>query len=353
MLRFKRLNYVDKLCTGMEAFSMLVPDGWTFEGGIRWSPDSPLMPAAAGLKVSGPNGASMQALPGQAFFWTNLRTIQIGFPVGSKYLGAVVCPPFDPVDTIKKIVIPSLRPDVSRLRIVSEERIAMDGASGFEAQFESVTSTYSRGGKVRIEYLSGGEELEEEIVCTVSSFEFLAPAGNSDTAYVFWMLDNVNSFKTHKGMLDGLSDIFQSMVCSFRFNPPWFDRHSRIVRFLKDRQMQRFCSMRQVNEGAEAAEYGNAEAIMRTYTQRHEVHRRIADHIGKLGDVTSEYYDPIQEISVRLPLSYSRAWANDRGEYLLSGGDLEPDIDFIEMWKMMERIIDLPGPETPATSAIS
>lgn len=350
MLRFNMLHYVDRMCTGMEAFSMLIPAGWVFDGGIQWSPNSSMMPASAGYRVSGIDGVEMRALPGQAFIWTNLRTIQIGFPVGSMYLGAMACPPLSPMDVIKKMILPSLRGDVAGIRVVGEEHVAIDGTLGYDAQFDSYTSSFAHGGKLRIEYESDGREMEEEIFCTVTAFEFYMPAEESQVAYVIWIVDNIYSFRAIKGTLDGFSAVFQVMMHSFRINPLWFDRYNRIVHFLKGHQTSRYHSMKQVNDETEVSDNDHKYPGMWSYRQRQEIFRWIAENVGCKISRTDEYYDPIQETSVQLPCGYGCAWTNDASEYVLSSDDhFKPEAP--GAWKQMEKMsIEPPGLQPPVYS---
>lgn len=351
MLRFNTLHYVDRLCTGLEAFSMLLPLGWTFSGGLRWSPNSSMMPASAGWQVSGLDRVEARAIPGQAFIWTNLRTIQIGFPVGSTYLGAISCPPLSPEDVMRKMIVPSLRGDAGYIRVVEEEQVPIDGTLGLDAQFDSYTSSSASGNKLRLEYEQDGREMEEEIFCTVNNFEFVSPLQDGDVAYMVWMADNIHSFRAEKGTLDGFSGAFQVMMHSFRLNPLWFDRYNRIVRFLKDHQTDRFNSIKHVNEVAESM-YGYRAADMGSYRQRQEIYRWIAENMGCKKSRTDEYYDPIQETSVRLPCGYGCAWTNDESEYELSSDDyFKPEAP--GAWKQMEKICIEPPGIWPTASRIT
>jgi len=93
-LKFKTVRYVDEQGIGIEAFTMLIPSDWSFEGGIRWVLDNPGMPAVASFRITSPDGRDeVETFPNQSFFWTtNQMTLQLK-PVGSKNFGAEVRPP--------------------------------------------------------------------------------------------------------------------------------------------------------------------------------------------------------------------------------------------------------------------
>ena len=44
-IHLRRVSCVDELGTGIEAFQLLIPAGWQFEGGVQWTMKNPNMPA--------------------------------------------------------------------------------------------------------------------------------------------------------------------------------------------------------------------------------------------------------------------------------------------------------------------
>jgi len=351
LLHFRTASHIDRACTGIEAFSILMPAGWAFSGGIRWSPEDVMMPAAAGFKVSG-NGITLKALPGKAFFWTDLTQVRARHPIGSKYLGAVVCPPLDPSGMIRDVILPSLRPDAVSVEVVGESPLHMMNVPFTGVEFQSNGSQSLEGHRVDAQYEMHGRIMEEEIFCTITSHRFKVPMGDGDINYIFWLADDIFSFSAEKGKLDNSRGILQTIMYSLRLNLQWLEKYDRIVKYLKDRQVFRQSSLRQLSMDVDNTARPDAGAVLPFYARKQYVYGLIA---GELDDEanTGEYYDPIQQICVRLPGTYDRAWANESGEYLLSNdSDLVPDRSFTEIWKMMERIsLEPPGPQPPAASA--
>ena len=171
----------------------------------------------------------------------------------------------------------------------------------------------------------------------------------SEFNFVIWMADHMFSFRAEKGALDENAGILQSMAYSLRLNPRWLEMYNRIVLFLKDHPVQRPVSLRQLSVDArEAAAVDDAIG----YGMRHSAYHWIAENLGRAG-ATMEYYDPIQQICVRLPATHGHAWANGAGQYLLAGpGDLPPGGGFARIWKMMEPMgVEAPVLEPSAASA--
>lgn len=342
---------MDKACTGLEAFCLLVPDGWAFQGGLKWSVDNTMMPATCGFKITG-DGIEVQALPGQAFFWTSLPQVRLSHPVGSRYLGAMVCPPLNPAEFLNHVMLPALRPDASDLAIVCESGVVDMGSTlGYEATFEHSGSASSGGAMVRVKYLQGGREYEEELYCTITSFAFTIQAGGSRIHSLFWIADHLFSFRAESGRLDRAKDVLQAMMYSFRTNPRWLAKSNRIVLYLKDRQVHKPSSLRQLSVDVDRETILPEDSPL-AYEQHQSAYRWIADSLGE-GYAAGEYYDPIQQICVRLPAGYDFAWASDAGEYLLSNR-VDPAFDYncAGKWKPMEPIpVDSSSGEPSAAPA--
>lgn len=349
MLNFETVSYIDRACTGLEAFSMLLPRGWEFSGGIRWSPEEVMMPAAPAFRASG-GGVTLQALPGKAFFWTDLAQVRARYPIGAGYLGAVVCPPLDAADVIRSAILPSARPGANGLEVVDEGSLGHATAPGAGLEFKACSSSSLEAYRMHVEYETGDRKIEEEIFCTMADYRFSVPVGNHGFGYIFWMADDIFSFSAEKGKLDGSRCVLQAVMSSFRLSPQWLEKYERIKKYLKDRQVFRQSSLRQMSRDVDAVDEPDMGAVMPLHARRQSIYRLIA---GALGDEAAlgEYYDPVQQICVRLPAAYDHAWTDGSGEYLLSNdGDLVPDGSFTEIWKRMERICLEPPEADPPTA---
>lgn len=354
MLRFRTVSCIDKACTGLEAFSLLVPAGWGFEGGVRWSVDNTMMPSTSGFKVAG-DGVEIQSLPGQAFVWTSLPQVRQSHPVGTRYLGATFCPPLDASEFLTLMMIPALRPEVDGLTIIRGiPPVDLGSTLGFEATISPGESAHSFGSGIRVQYRESGKIYEEVLYCTVTTFTYKIPVGTAFIDHIFWMADHLISIRAEQGGLDGMKDLLQAILYSFRINPLWMEKANRIALYLKDRQLNKPYSLRQLGTEIDEAVVPGADG-MQASELRQSGYRWIADRLCGVSS-PGEYYDPIQQICVRLPSGFEHAWASSAGEYLLSNRDdqIEGKCDE-DKWKIMEPInLEAPavGPsETPATCA--
>ena len=355
MLRFRTMSYLDKACTSMEAFSLLVPAGWACEGDVRWSMDNPMLPATCGFKASGQD-VDIQALPGHAFFWTSLPHVRLSHPVGSRYLGATVCPPLNPPDFLRDVVLPAVRPNASDMEFVQlSPPVDMGSTLGYGETFQSCRSASSSGASARVLYVEDGRQYEEELYCTVTTFPFRVQAGGTCIDCIFWIADHLISLRAERGRLAGVKGILQTIVYSFRLNPRWLEKYNRITLFLKDRQLYKPYSLRQLSADVDTITFSSGDLFsdgsLPSGTLRQSAYRWIADSLSDAG-LIAEYYDPIQQICVWLPAGYDLAWVSETGEYVLGDAtddSLEPGVS--GNWQKMEPMGLEPQTGEPSPTA--
>ncbi|MDY6953903.1 MAG: hypothetical protein SWE60_20540 [Thermodesulfobacteriota bacterium] len=339
-LRFKTFSYVDRQGIGIEAFRMLIPWDWQFEGGIRWVLDNPGMPASGGFRVWNPRGAEeFEVFPTQPFFWTNNQMTLSMFPVGSRYFGNEVRPLAGPVEALKRIVVPRFRQNVSGLRIVKEESLPeLARAVGAGAQSQPGVSVSAHGGKIRIEYDRKGKTMEEEIYTVVHSLAFPIQSMAGVVTNTNWYVDYIFSFKAEKGELDRNAKTFQAIAYSFELNPKWFAKYNQVVEYLIQRQIQQIHSVGQLSKIISQTSNEISEMSMKSYYERQKVNDKIADNFSQYIRGVDKYYNPIEEKHVELPAGYDNVWTNSLGEYVLSESpSFNPNIGSNLNWRKIER----------------
>jgi hypothetical protein len=338
--RFKTFSYVDQQGIGIEAFRMLIPSDWEFDGGIRWVLDNPGMPAVASFRVRNPKGTEeFEVFPNQPFFWTDNQMLLFTFPIGSRYFGNEVHPPLNPIEALKQIVVPRFRSNVADVRIINEQSLpGLAAALGAGAQAQPGVSVSAEGAKIRIEYNRNGVPLEEEIYAVVESFAFGIQTMAGTVTNMNWMVDYIFSFKVGKGGFDAASKIFQVIVHSFKLNPQWFSKYSQVVEYLIQGQIQQIQNLGQLSRIISQTSNEISDMNMQSYYQRQAVNDRIADNFSQYIRGVDKYYNPIEQKPVELPSGYENAWSNALGEYILSNDpSFNPNIGSTVDWQIMKR----------------
>ncbi len=340
IVKLKTVRYVDTQGIGTEAFSMLVPSDWQFEGGITWVLDNPAMPATARFRAWDPaSAAQFEALPSQAFFWSDSPLSRSLFPIGSRYFGAEVRPPLAPGQALTDIVLARFRGSGEELRTITQADVAdVGGASSATTQLAGGVSTSTKGAMVRVEYRQGGVYMEEELYCAVESLLIPMTTVSGTVTSTFWNVSYISGFRVERGRLDSNARMFQAMARSFTPNPQWFNKYNQVVQYLIQAQIQRIQSLGELSRIISQTSNDISDMMMDSYNQRQAVNDRIADSFSQYVRGVDEYYDPIAQKTIELPAGYQNAWANSLGEYILSDSpSFDPNVGSNLDWQRLGR----------------
>ncbi len=119
-MRLRTISCVDQQGVGVEAFRMLIPADWEFEGGVHWLMNNPGRPAFIAFRAYSPQGEeAFEALPNIPCYWTNNPMVKMMFPMGSLYYGNEVRPPASALQVLQEIVVPRYRGQMPGLQITS------------------------------------------------------------------------------------------------------------------------------------------------------------------------------------------------------------------------------------------
>ena len=103
-LRFQKQVVMDKQGFDMEAFRLLVPDKWRFQGGVSWNMEKFPAEAFIAYKVDSPDGRSLlQHYPHQICFWSQDRNLQASY----SRTGAEILQPMNSVDYLRNVFLPA------------------------------------------------------------------------------------------------------------------------------------------------------------------------------------------------------------------------------------------------------
>jgi hypothetical protein len=338
VIKLKTISFVDQQGIGTEAFKMLIPMDWQYEGGIQWVLDNPGMPAVSQFRVWNPVGTEQfQLFPNQAFFWTdNAGTFQL-FPVGSKYFGNEVRQLMDPLNALKQVVIPRFRGKVQSMKIIKEEEISsVVLPPGSSTQSPLQTST--KAGKIRIEYTENGKAYEDEIYCTVEATYYPLQSMFGSYTNIIWSVNYIGSFRAEKSKLDASARLFQTISNSVTLNIKWFNTYVQVVEYLIKMQIQQIQSIGQL--GSIIAQTGSEirQENLDLYYQREAMNDRISTQFSEYVRGVDSYYNPLEEKNVELPTGYDNVWVNGNGEYVLSDNpNYNPNIGNNQNFQKLEK----------------
>ena len=123
VVKFSRVSVHDEQMNNMEAFSVLVPEGWDEEAGVTWDPTLAEL-AYLQLKVSDPqSGAELQFLPPQKYVYMPNPVMPL--QEGANYMGSIVGTPITDLDQYVRTVYASgVLPELQEASIVSRQEVS-------------------------------------------------------------------------------------------------------------------------------------------------------------------------------------------------------------------------------------
>jgi hypothetical protein len=337
-LRLKAHTYVDAQGIGCEAYRLLIPSDWSFEGGVQWPMNNPAMPGTIGFRVRSPDGqTAFEVLPNLAFYWTNNPMVAMSFPVGSFYYGNEVRPPMPALQALREVVLPRYRGQMPALQISGQE--SLPGLLGpIQAAGYGGQGPTSDGAKMRIRYRQADVQIEEELFAVVEMARTFAPTMMGMVENIFWWADYLLAFRAQAGQLDAQSQILEVIVRSFRMNPQWYNRYAQLTQFLTQNQVQQMYHAGQIGQILRGASDFVSEATMAGYRQQQETRERIADAASLTVRGMDTYRDPTSGGTVELPGRYGYAWANSLNEYILTDDpELNPNEGSNLNWQQLSK----------------
>jgi hypothetical protein len=339
-VHLKAFAYVDPQGGGIEAFRMLIPKTWEFEGGAIWRMDNPGSPTSIAFRVFNPQGQeSFEVFPTISCYWTNQPMTLSLFPVGSLYFGNEVRPPAPALEVLREMVVPRHRNVVAPWQIVREEHLPeLPQQVRAQSPTDAGTTMSADGGRIRIQYTSGDVELEEEFFGVVEVSLITIPMMLGAMEHIYWAADYLFSFTALAGQLDRLSDQFLSIVNSFRLNPAWYNRVIQVSQFMIQNQIQQIHQVGQLSRIISQTNDQISDMIMSSYHSRQETMDSLSTQFSQTIQGVDEYHDPYKETGVELPGGYDYAWSNNLGEYIMTDDpNFNPNIETNLNWEMMKR----------------
>jgi hypothetical protein len=321
----------DDAMIGGEAFRMLIPAGWKVEGGIRWRLH-PVLPAFLGVRVTNPNGFdTLEVLPTYPFVWVAAGIPS--YPAGSVYFGNEVRETIeDPVDFIKRIIIPRLRPNLGQFKIVSHEELPRVAESIAAVNQEPGLQKTFKVARLRLEYEQLGKTMEEDIYCVLG----LAYAPRINT--MFWGAERNYSFKAEKGKLEDQSKIFQTMIASLKPNLQWFNRYVQLVQISIQNQLEQTRRVEDLSRYITLTSTEINDIRRQAFENSQTAHDRISSEFSRHIRGVEEYYHPQENRPVELPSGYREAWTNPKGDYIVSSEThFNPNIGNSPDWQRIEK----------------
>ena len=330
-MKFRKIRYIDKDGTGMEAFSLLIPADWRFEGGITWMLDVPMLPAKAAFRASDPNSrAAFVTYPSHCFYWLQDPVNSGLFPPGSRYFGMEVRHPVTAVDALTRLVLPQEHGKVEIIKAEPlPELVKLVGAG---------SQGYADGAKVRFRFYDGATLVEEELYGVVEVLYIPVQSMYGQSTNYLWYVEYLFGFQAEPGKLETHTKIFQTISSSFQINPQWYAKYSHLIEYLAQNEIEHIHSLGELSRTLNRMSSQMREENLQQFEERGRIYDQGAQNFSDYMLNIDRYYDPFEGREVELPSGYNHAWSNNLGEYMLTDDpNFNPGVGSNLHWENLKR----------------
>ncbi len=319
--------------SGLEAFSILVPQGWQVNGGVTWVMERPAAPAQISLQLANPNGLeAFEVFPNLYFTWTNNPLIAMTKPEGSLYFGFEVRQPLPARDGMRQYVLPRYR-RIQGLS-VADEGPAIELLSAVSPSQPAQGGQYANNSaRVRLHYTLNGQAVAEEMSGVAEYTRMSTPGMFGAVETVYWSIGYLTSFRSDRQHLEIYADLYRAIFSSVKINPAWTALVGQVIQGLTSNQIRHIQQIgaisRQISQNAEEMRESN----LRGWQERSAAYDRVSEQFSQTIRGVDPYYDPNSGQNVELPSGYTQAWSTPLGEYLLTDDpNFNPNIGSNQTW---------------------
>jgi hypothetical protein len=333
VLRLTAHRCVDPV-TRAVAFTFLVPHGWTANANLQWNQQDMLKPVVATGGAQAPDGEAWLALfPNAAFTWVEGRERR----EGTVEYGAPILRPRPAAELLTQVMLPSLRPGIENLRLVSAEP---DPSPPWASRQVRQLLPGDDSTLATVEYDLRGRAIREQVSLVTHVTEPMQMPTMWGTEPVrYWSSFPALSLGAPVDRWDEHADTFSALRQTFRLESSWLDAVERTFAQMQQQaladQQQWFAAQQQahrvqVQTGEQLLHIGQdlsnamTDITVGGYEQRQATYDRVFDnqHLATMG--VSRYDDPTASVPVELPYGYEGVWTDGQGGYLL---DEDPSFD--------------------------
>lgn len=334
--RFRKHVVMDRQGLGIEAFRLLIPEDWHFEGGLQWLSNS-LQLTQVAFKVTHPDGiTAYEIFPEFSFFYSgdpNMNAIYAQT--------RMVQPPVYAAVYLEQMFIPSYRGNQPGLRIVSKNqlpKLAQTALMNYQIQLNQnpYLAQMSAGGNVQFDAASvsieyqAGKHIVEETISTVIGYSSMGIVTNWGPMYQ-------TAFRNIKGQKNEMTPVLGVINDSYHANPLWEYKISQIYYMMVQQQKKVLQSIGELSRYISQTNDQISEGLYNSYKQRDAIYDGVAKNWSEAMRGVDSYYDPINKSEIEVPTIYEKAWT-DGNDYIFSTDPgFDPNRSAGPNWTLLQK----------------
>jgi hypothetical protein len=347
-LRLSRRAVLDTQGFGYEAFSVLLPADWIFEGGVAWSfPGGMAYPQLHARAVSPDGSAAFEVLPSVDFMWATDPMMVYSF----QQQGLAVMPPQPLESFLRQSYLPHVRPGATGLKVLSirpdpeeAERTRVMSHYLVNQVFHSISPHQFppqigvEAALVEVEYAQGGHDWIETFAVVLSQQLTYVPGMMGAVAIQPWGL-GATAFRVQRDRAEAVAEVVPVIMRSAQSNPRWLVDHTRLAATLTRQALRQQREIFDAMQRISATQVEIGDMITDAYQRRSAAMDRI--HEGRVQAIrgVESYRDPLRDLPrVELPSGYDQAWTDGSEIILTNDPRFDPSAMGRGDWSRMERV---------------
>lgn len=318
----------DPMVNNMVAGSILKPEGWQFQGGVKWYPN---MYHQANFEAIISKQGTLQQLEFLPIAYACYLKNPV-FPMQrlSNYQGQIVLEPTAPGKLIEEFTLPGhrkVKPESIRHFDMPELARLCQKMSG-EGNWKAT--------RTRVSYQFQGQSVEEDFY-VACFYHPEVSLGVNNASMISWGVGLAFSIRAEEGELDAATPAMLACVHSLKGNAEHYKQVLYVRSLFTKRMMQNIADAgtisRQINANNDHALALMREARAYKNASEDRISKQFSDYIRG----TQEYTNA--GVHYSLPSGYNQAWVHSNGTVVLSNdATFDPNTTLTGNWSELKQV---------------
>jgi hypothetical protein len=323
-----------------EAFRLLVPKGWRFDGGVAW--DTNRFPAESFLRftVTSPDGGAVfEQFPHATLFWSDDPMLQQSYAQN----GFSVMQPAGAEQALRGLYLQNYRSEAAGAELLEVQPLPalarevlqfqqiilniFGSISPFQFQYE----LRADAARAKYRYTVAGKAVIEDVTLAITYFIAYVPGVYGTTPAITWIAVPT-SFRAPATEMDRHLETFRAIAASRRDNPAWHEHVTKLSAVITREQLRQqqaiFARLQQIRR----TQSETSDMMFESWQRRSQAYDRIFDNYSRSLRGVETYHDPVSSRQVDLPNGFDHVWSNGSDYALSNEPGFNPNTGSSQLW---------------------
>lgn len=316
-----------------EAFRLLVPEGWRFDGGMEWDMNRFPAEAFTHYTVTSPDGATaFEQFPHTSLFWAQDHMLQQSYAQS----GFLIAPPVGAEEALRTLYLPNYRPQAQSAELLEVQSLPELAQQVVQWQY-ALMNVFTRisppafhyeirvdAARARYRYLVGERQTMEEVTVIIVYFIAQMPTMYGTMPAITWSVAP-RSFRAPAQDMDRRLETFRIIAASVQDNPAWHEHNMTLAAVITREQLRQQQAIFKRLDDIRRSQTEMSDRLFDSWQRRSEAQDRVFERYSQSIRGVQSYEDPVSSRQVELPHGYGHAWSNGSDYVLSDDGGFNPN----------------------------